>query len=175
MVALALGLAACGDDEPSPERDHGGDGSPTATQTKSSTVQDDAEDVAALEELHADFWDARIRSFNGPSVDPDLYDGLATTGFAESQLLGYVQSELVARDARRDGRPTLSDVTVTLNGDKAVIDSCLDTSEWRFLVGGEEVPIDLGEPEPSVLQATRTPDGWLMERFLPTRRSNLTC
>lgn len=176
LVALLLGASACGEDEPSPVLEDDAAGS-TADPPDEATTEDpddtEAADVAELEGLYDAFWDARIRSHNGPSVDADLYDDIATTGFAEAEL-GYVQSELIANEARREGEPVVSDVTVTVDGDRATIDSCVDESRWLLVAGGEEVPLDLGT-EPHVVTATRTEDGWRIDDRLPIKRSDLTC
>jgi hypothetical protein len=175
LVALAVGLAACGDDDPAPAQDLGGDSSSDATvdDTESSAVPDVAADVAALEELHADFWNARIRSHNGPLLDADLYDGITTPEFAEVQL-GYVQSQLITHDFHRAGQPKVSDVTATVDGDRARIEACIDQRSWRVVAAGEEVEVDLSI-SPQVLRATRTGQGWRLTEQLPSKRADLTC
>ena len=174
LLALLLGLSACGEDDPAPDLDDGGSAADPATATTSDEPDgSDEADVADLEELYDAYWEARIRSHNGPSVDADLYDGIATTAFAEAEL-GYVQSELIAHEARRDGRPVVTALSVTVDGDRATIDSCVDESGWLLVAAGEEVPLDLGT-EPQVVTAARTDDGWRIDDRLPTKRSELTC
>jgi hypothetical protein len=143
---------------------------PTETPTS-----DSGDDVATLEALHDAYWDAFVEASNGPIVDSALFEGVATTGVIERRL-GYVQTELVGRNARRQGEPAISDVAVTIDGDNARIESCVDSTNWTLIVEGEEVPTTSSGPKPFAMTAERGPGSdWLINEVLTTDDAEITC
>lgn len=130
--------------------------------------------MAALEALYLAYWDAFVNVSNDPRIDTDLFAGITTDALAERKL-SYVDRELIANDVRREGEPELSDVTVTVDGDTAQVEACLDESSWKILHDGEEVSWEFGDPVPAPMRAERTAEGWVLTDDVAQEEATITC
>lgn len=171
LMFAAIVAVACG---ASGEEPRGLSTTSTESASPASSPSEDAAAQAELESLHTAYWDAFVTASNGPLIDASLFDGIATTGVVERRL-GYVQSELVARDARREGEPSIRNVAIEINDSQARIESCVDSSDWKLIVGDAEVPLETSGPAPSVMTAELTPDGWRINKVLSSKEAEITC
>lgn len=170
-AAAALTLAACGGDAEEPTGLSTSDSTPSPEATKTSS--EDA-DTAELKDLYKRYWDAYGKAASGPNLDPALFKGVTTRGFMELKLAA-IDRELRTNDLRLIGDAKLSNVTVTIDGDSARVEACLDKSRWRLLEGKKTIQSDFGKPEPDVMSAKRSADGWLFGANVPTKEATITC
>lgn len=146
------------------------DSSPAPTPTP-TPVEDDEAELAAL---FLAYWDSVADLWNDPRLEPEVLADVATDARTEA-VLTYVHSELIENSAHRRGEPEFGEITVTLDGESAVVEACLDQSEWKLIANGNEVPVDLSEVRPSVVTAIRIDDSWLIEDALGHEEASITC
>lgn len=148
---------------------------PTESAEETTPAPGDAEaaDIAALERLYGEYWDALIALENGGAVEADPFEGIATPTVIE-QILNRV---LPIRDSghRREGEPLIQDVAVTVQGDEARIEACVDEDAWAMVQDGEEVPIEKEGAMPRVAAAERSGGVWLIKDLLPQEKALITC
>jgi hypothetical protein len=180
LLALTGTVAGCSSD------DDGGDEpiegaeteTPGADDTEDGGGAGEGADVAALEQLYADYWDAMVELESSEDLDPQLLDGIATSRVLESELSRI--NTYKSHGFHRQGEPTIENVTVEVTGDTARIEACKNEGEWPFVTAdGEEVTdpafADLDETKPNVLEAERSSDGWLVSGSLPMREATISC
>ncbi|AYY12112.1 hypothetical protein EF847_04705 [Actinobacteria bacterium YIM 96077] len=169
-------LSGCSSDGDEPA---GLDATDDASPTEEVEQADDgeeagaAEDEAMLEELFADFWDAVVAAENGPEVDYELFEGIATDEVIEERLARAREWEELG--VHREGEPIIENVTVTVEGDEARIEACRDESEWLVIADGEPVDIETTGLTPNVFTAERDGDGWLINGRLDSSEATITC
>ncbi|WP_165984518.1 hypothetical protein [Streptomyces sp. YIM 98790] len=134
---------------------------------------DDAADVAALEQLHADYWAAIVELENGAELKPDPLRGIAADLLIEAQLSRMYPIRNSGHV--REGEPVVGNVTVTVEGDAATVESCVDEDDWIIVKDGEEVPLDKTGPGPRVFLAERTDGAWLLTEQRPIEEATITC
>ncbi|MEO3750853.1 hypothetical protein [Streptomyces sp. B6B3] len=133
-------------------------------------------DVAALTDLYETYWDALVQLDNSTDPDPALLEGLATQSATETEISRMQAYH--AQGIRRQGEPTFGDITVTVDGDTAIIEACKSESDWQFVdENGEEVEVegDLTVREPNVVAAERSSDGWLIGDTLAMEEATISC
>lgn len=170
VVAVGLLLSACGGSAKEPEGLNASDSGPATTPAETPSENPD---VAQLKELYAKYWDAYGKAASGPKTEPKLFEGVTTRDFTEEKLSEIGQ--FVERNHRLVGQAKLSQVTVTLNGDSAQVEACLDTSEWKIIENGKTIQSDFGDPAPVVLSAKRSDEGWLFDDSKPTKEATIAC
>jgi hypothetical protein len=140
---------------------------------------DEAADIAALENLYERYWDAMVELENSKGeLDPSLLDGIATDDVVESQLSRM--STYKDQGIRRQGEPEFDNVTVEADGETARIQACIDEGNWPFLApNGEELDDpalgDLDVPQPNIVTAERSSDGWLISGNLAMEEATVSC
>lgn len=164
-AALAVALAGCSGDADEPAGLE-----TTAPPTAEPTSGDDA---AAVEQVYASYWDAVITSENGPDPDPALFDGIATGGVVEEQL-ARVQN-MVDEQQQRIGEPEIGEIQVTVDGDEATAEACVDQRPWGVVVQEQTQPPLEIEPGPIGVRLERDGDGWVIVARIPVGEAQLTC
>lgn len=172
-TAVVMGLTGCSSDSEEPTGlDVTAGSSESPPDEPSGPSQTD--DVAAIEQLYADYWDAVIASENGPNPDPTLFDGIATGAAVESHV-SRVQ-RMVEEEQQRFGEPTVGDVKVTVDGDTARAEACVDQQDWGVIVQGQTQPPFEGlKPGPMGTLLERTADGWLIVDDMSVKEASVTC
>ncbi|PSK99776.1 hypothetical protein CLV30_11779 [Haloactinopolyspora alba] len=171
---VGLSLASCSDDtknEPA-----GSIIEPTASSlsTPNATGPSEAADIAAVRQVHAEYWDAVITSENRPTTaDRSLFDGIATGAAVETQLADV--GSLKEDGIRRLGAPTLGEPAITVDGDSATVEVCVDSSTWGAAVGDTTAPPQTPHPRPSVVALERTDETWLVTEQIPSDEATITC
>ncbi|WP_139238421.1 hypothetical protein [Streptomyces aidingensis] len=132
-----------------------------------------AQDVAALESLYADYWAALVTMENAEELDPSPLAGIASQELTEQQVSRI--RPFKDNGMRRDGEPAVDKVTVTVDGDTARIESCVDEDAWLLLKNGEPADLELLGPAPRVFDAERVEGDWLITDTVPAEEANVTC
>lgn len=186
-VALAFCLAGCSDEEPAasdttPEETSSettpeptsGETSPAPTADEApSTAPSGDEDVAAIQQLYADYWEALIASENGPDPDPALFDGIAAGGILEAQV-ARVQN-MVDEEQRRVGQPIIGEAQVSVDGDQARAEACVDQQPWGVVVQEQtQPPLDI-EPDPIGVVLEREGTSWIIVDRIPIANATISC
>lgn len=189
LGACAIAVTSCSEDGGDPGPGSGASGTqevtadPTSTEsptapTESRTTPPDADptgsDTADLEALNARYWDVFTDLQNNPRVEPGVYDGVATRGVVEEDL-AYIRTELIENGLHREGGPEVGNVTITVDGDTATLEMCIDETDWIVIKDGEEVEFDLGVTATG-MRADRSSGRWLISDVaLPKGELNVTC
>jgi hypothetical protein len=165
LVASAVILVAC---DAAGEEPTGLNTSPPATTETTSPAEtptnDSGDDVATLEALNEQYWDVFTNLQNNPRIDAEAYDGIAG-GLVVERDLGYIRAQLVDNELHREGAPEISNVAVTVDGDAARIEMCVDETEWPVFKDDEELDFNLGISATAVT-AERTSEQWLISEIL---------
>lgn len=150
-VAVLAGCSSTGE-EPA-----GLDDTPTAEPT---AAEGDIE--AAVLDVYQRYWDARIASVNGPDSSPDAFVGVAM----ESTIALHTQT---ARNYEADGikytgEPRVYDTTVSIDGDRGTVTSCVDDTAWLATQDGEPLPVNPDKPTayPVEFQVLLLDGSWLI-------------
>jgi hypothetical protein len=178
LLALTATMAGCSSDSEGSEPIDGAETeTPGPEETGDGEDGGEDADVAALEDLYAEYWDVVVELENGGELDVAVFEGIATGGVAED-VIGGLRS---ARDnnVHREGEPVIDNVTVSVDGDTAHIESCKSEADWTFVVNGEPAPEMLPEeaaqPHVHVLSATRESGEWLINGTLKVDKATITC
>jgi hypothetical protein len=178
LLALTATMAACSSDSEGSEPIDGAETESSPEPSQSPENDEDSADIAALEQLYADYWDARIELENSQELDFSLYDGITTEAVVqqEGQLLQQFRNDGIYRQ----GEPTITDVTVEVTGDAARIESCKNEDGWQVVIDGEvdpdALPDSLRKPHTYLVAAERSGSSWLISRTsLPAEEATITC
>lgn len=160
LAAVAV-LAACSSAGEDPA---GFDDTPTAAPTDEPTgdpsAGQDAE--AAVLDVYQRYWDARIASVNGPDSSPDAFAGVAM----ESTVALHLQTARTYEDEgiKFTGEPRVYDTTVSIEGDRGTVTSCVDDSAWVGTQNGEPLPVNPDKPTvyPIEFQVLLLDGSWLI-------------
>lgn len=165
LVLGATLLVGCSSGAPSPAGL-----TASASQTPAATATPDAAavDEAQVRDVYARFWVALVAAERG-DPDPTLFAGVATGEIVEAEMLSarnYQEWGIV-----REGEPVISDVTVRIDGDTALVAACVDQSQWVVPDAGEDEAPDVVSPE---VEVTRVDGQWLVTRYVEPS-IGLTC
>lgn len=164
----ALTMSGCGNgDEPEAE-------SPTAAESATTAAPDPdeaaAQDIAAV---YHRWWDAVVQAENEILLDAVPFEGLATNLVIDQQLVSVRQ---YAEDGiHRVGQPTVSEPVVTVDGDTARVEGCVDESTWGAERNGDPLPADTRGPTPRVFDFVRQDGTWIVSERLPQEEATITC
>lgn len=163
LLALSLLLAGCSGDDDSPL-----DAAPPATSEPTEDAPDPEAEVLTAWEA---YWKVHIASENNADASPEPFRDVATGSVVERQLKSvrdYAEMGLV-----RVGAPEFRDAEVTVDGDTAVVDFCMNEDTWGAEVDGEPVPApDFGfRPRQNRLELRD--DAWLVVDSGPSEE--ITC
>ncbi|WP_157987647.1 hypothetical protein [Jiangella endophytica] len=171
-VAAVAALAACSS---SGEEPAGLDDTPTAAPTAdpSGDPSAGADAEAAALDAYERYWDARIQSVNGPDTSPEAFAGVAT----ESTIALHLQT---ARTYEQEGivftgEPRVYDTTVSIDGERGTVTSCVDDSAWVATQNGEPLPANPDKPAiyPVGFQVLLLDGSWLIGD--PIEAEGITC
>ena len=136
-----------------------------------------ADHTAALTDLYDRYWDALVTLENSGELDPAVFEGIAAPPVAEQELTrvrSYADAGL-----HRTGEPSVTDVTVTVDGETARVESCASEEDWPMVDGetvlADVVPEELRAPHPHVVTAQLTDGVWLIDGTLPAEEATLSC
>ena len=154
---LTAGLVGCTSSAQEPP---GLTASPTVSATPTPEPTDDtAAEEAAILDVYYRFWAANVAVERG-NPDPALYEGIATGPAVEVELAiarQYQEQAIV-----KEGEPSLSEVTVVVDGDTARVGACVDHSGW--------VPAGAPPPSPAVVPTEvvfeQVDGAWLVQDFV---------
>jgi hypothetical protein len=163
-TALILSLSACSSDD-SPLDD------PT---TSTATPDPKAADEAAVKDLVDRYWAAIIASENTGDTDPKQFEDVAKGVFVERQLSKLKTYKKI--DLLRVGKPSITDVDVTITGDTADIALCKNEDAWTAEQDGEPVPNDkkFGN-DPWGAEATKVDGTWVVTDVRLPAKGTKTC
>ncbi|MDN5559654.1 MAG: hypothetical protein L0G23_09505 [Ruaniaceae bacterium] len=129
------------------------DPQPTTDPESTAGIEDEVLDV------YFRFWAAAVEAQRG-NPDPALFEGLAVPELVEEEM----------REARnyqewgvtREGEPGFSDTTVIVDGERAVVSSCVDYTTWVIPEAENEDVV----PARSSLEMMMIDGEWLATQFL---------
>jgi hypothetical protein len=178
LLALTGTVTGCSSDDEGNEPIEGAQTNSPEPGNETPEDDDNNADVAALERLYQEYWDARIELENSKQLDFSVYDGITTETLVQEE--GALLQQFRDDGIRRQGEPTVTDVTVEVTGATARIESCKKEDGWAIVRDGEvlpesEIPDELREPHPFLMAAKRSGDGWLISRSLPQEEATITC
>ena len=154
---LTAGLVGCTSSAKEPP---GLTASPTVSVTPTPEPTDDTAAVeAAILDVYRRFWAANVVAERG-NPDPTLYEGIAVGMAVELELA--VARQYQEQGIVKEGEPSLSEVTVFVDGDTARVGACVDHSGW--------VPAGAPPPSPAVVPTEvvfeQVDGAWLVQDFV---------
>lgn len=164
VVAAAAALTvACGggavEEDPTPEPTTVTP-EPTPTPEPTAEPEPEVDDEAAVLDVYFRYWDAAVAAQRG-DPDPALFEGIVVGPLLEDEL--RQARNMVEWEVVREGEPGISDTTVRIDGDRAVVSSCVDYSTW---VVPEADNSEVGAQGNSV-ELERIDDQWFVVAFVP--------
>ena len=106
-------------------------GSTTLPTVSASLSPDPSVSAAAVQaavlDVYHRYYDAVVAAQRG-NPDPALFAGVAQGAFVEEALARARQFQ--TNGIVREGAPTFSNVTVTVDGESALVWACVDNSKW---------------------------------------------
>jgi hypothetical protein len=166
VTILTAALAAgCGAD---PEEPVGLEADPQTTTPESGPAGSEAAtadaDPAAAEvrAVYEEYWQAYVAARNGPNADAAPFEGIARPEAIEA-VISTAQSYLT-NGIRQTGEPVVSTVSVDVDGDSALVLTCVDESDWAGERNGEPLPVppELEKPHPLVFDVVKVDGAWLI-------------
>lgn len=154
VLLLAALVGGCSDDGETEPR---GSDAPTPPADPTPTETNPVDDVRAAWEA---YWAAVIASENEGDPSPERFAGVATGGHVEQQLnkvRGYQEIGFV-----RVGEPEITEVEVTVDGETATVEGCVNQDVWGAKLNGKKIaPPDLG-PLPAGAGLELVDGNWLI-------------
>ncbi len=166
VLATAL-VTGCGADRQEPVGLDSESGPTTSAADDATTgpATGPAADTDAESEVRAvyeEYWTAYVASRNGPDADAEAFDGIARPEAIEA-VISTAQTYLT-NGIRQTGEPVVSTVSVEVDGDSALVLTCVDESEWIGERNGEPLPVppELEKPHPLVFEVDNVDGTWLI-------------
>lgn len=163
----ALAIAGCSDDDPEPAETL--TPAPTLTPTPDAT----AEAIAQITDVYDQWWDATIAATNAGSLDPAPFEGIASDIAINEQLL--VVRQLNDGGITRSGEPEVAEPQITVDGETARVEGCVDESGWAVTVDGEEMPADDRGATPRVFDYANQNGTWVVAALVAQQEATITC
>lgn len=167
-AAVVLSLTACGDDEPV------ADSIPTTDPTSEPTPTEDstAAAVAEVEAAYQEYWDVVVAAHNSGE---DSYAELKTVTNEEVAQLHVAQIRGMREDhITRDGAPDIGTPQVSVDGDTARVQSCVDEHSWNVYYK-EELAEQESDPQPRVFDFERVDDHWVVVDRVNKDEATIEC
>jgi hypothetical protein len=73
------------------------------------------------------------------------------------------------------GEPEIGEPEVTIDGDSARAEACVDQSSWGVVVNGQTQPPLNVEPGPVAVSLARRDGAWIIVDRIPVKEATLTC
>lgn len=161
--------------------DGGNNEDPIDTGDTSSPSPDaeggEADDEAELVALYEAYWDARVEVENSEAGDIQLLSGIVTPEMLEKELSRV--RDFQSNGLYRQGEPAIENITATVDGDTAIVESCKSEEGWDIVKDGEVipgvVPDDLIDVHGHVVTAEKGDGAWLITDTLPAEEGTLSC
>lgn len=163
IVPLAL-AASCSSDEPDIIE-------PVGTSAPSTSAEDQAKaDIAAV---YDDYWAAVIASENGPTADRALFEGIAIDVALEAQIRRV--ERMIDNGVKRSGEPEIGKPHITVNGDTARVEACVNQDSWSSTVEGSTPEAQSSGPRPMLVDLRMVEGNWYVSAAVPQKEATLTC
>ncbi|PZF83415.1 hypothetical protein [Jiangella anatolica] len=175
-AGAALTLAACSGDADEPTAlETTEPAATTAAPTPTPSVDPEAAAVAAIEAQHRAYWDAVIAMENVQD-EAASYAALklVTTELVAQRKIADLRG-MVDANVTRDGAPVIGPPQVTVDGDTARLESCVDEGPWNAYYHGELFERELDGPEPRVFDLERADGQWLISELVDQTEATITC
>ncbi|MFD7513087.1 hypothetical protein ACFV5N_27640 [Streptomyces sp. NPDC059853] len=171
ILATVAGCSSDGGDNEEPI-DTGGTSSPSP-----DAEGGEGDDEAALVALYEAYWDARVEVENSEAGDIHLLEGIVTPAMLEKELSRV--RDFQSNGLYRQGGPVIENITATVDGDTAIVESCKSEEGWDIMKDGEVipgvVPEELINVHGHVVTAEKGDGAWLITDTLPEEEGNVTC
>ena len=167
---MVLSVAACGDDDPS--ADPTPQIEPDTSSEPATTEDPTAAAVAEVEAAYEQYWDVVVAAHNSGE---DSYEQLKTV--TDEQVAQLVVAEIRGmRDdsITRDGEPDIGTPQVSVDGDTARVESCVDEHSWNVYYKGELADQE-SDPQPRVFDFARVDDQWIVVERVNKDEATITC
>ncbi|TDD71962.1 hypothetical protein E1262_04335 [Jiangella aurantiaca] len=168
-AGLVLAAAACSGESEEPT----GLETSAATAAPTTTEDPDAAAVAEIEAQYQRYWDIVIASENELDESYEELKTVATELIAQTQVADV--RGLVDTGVTRDGAPVLGPPQVTVDGDTARVESCVDEDGWNVYQNGEPLERELLGPRPRVFDLERVDGQWLVSERVDQSEATITC
>lgn len=162
-------LAACTEDATDPSAGTSPTASTTSTQPSAASVDEQA---AAVTEVMGRYIDAIVQMENSGEADPAPLRDIAGEAVIEEEVLRV--ADLVEQGIHREGRPVLGEPQVTVDGDAARFEACMDQDDWVGVMGDQRVGSDYG-PLPTGWDLTLVDGVWRVTDGVATAEVSVTC
>ncbi|TDC47975.1 hypothetical protein E1212_22545 [Jiangella ureilytica] len=175
LTAAVLMLAACGGGGEEPQ----GLETTTAPATSAEptpTEDPDAAAVAAIEAQYQAYWDTVIAMENvqDEAASYAALQQVAIELIAQTQIANL--RGLVDANVTRDGAPVVGPPQVTVDGDTARAEGCVDEDPWNVYYNGELVEDrELGGSQPRVFDLEQVEGRWLISELVDQTEATITC
>jgi len=168
-VLVLAAAAACTTGNPAPPAT-----TTTAAQTPtpSATPSVDAAAVAAVTDVMGRYIDAIVQMENSGQPDPAPLRDIAGDAIIDQEVLRV--ADLVKQGIHREGRPALGEPQVTVDGDTARFEVCMDQDDWVGVLGDQKVGSDYG-PLPTGWDLSLVDGVWRVTADVATAEVSVTC
>ncbi|RIQ13304.1 hypothetical protein DY240_25910 [Jiangella rhizosphaerae] len=171
---MVLAAAACSgeSDEPTGLETSA---APSETAAPTTTEDPDAAAVADIEALYQNYWDTIIAMENVQDEQASYaaLQQVAIELIAQTQIANL--RGLVDAGVTRDGEPVIGPPEVTVDGDTARAEGCVDEDGWNVYYNGEPVERELAGPQPRVFDLERVDGRWLITELVDQTEATITC
>lgn len=168
-AALVLVVAGC---TPGSEPEPSSTPTPSTPSVSTSPTPDDAQAEAAVSDVVARFVDAMVAMENSGEVDPAPMYGIASDDVAKAESARV--KDLVDQGIHREGRPTLGEPTITVDGSTARYEVCMDQDKWVGVYEDQKLGTNYG-PLPTGWELTLVGDAWTVTATVPDAEVSITC
>ncbi|MQS08294.1 hypothetical protein [Streptomyces alkaliphilus] len=158
----------------------GGDGAddtalPVPTAAEETPEPEETSEEEELEKVFRSYWAAVVEAEAKPEPPtPDMLDGIATDDVRELEFNRI--RNLKESGHLREGEVEVGDVTVVLEGEgRALVQACVDSTNWDLFREGEKVELGNQGIGPSVVRAESVDEGWLISEIRLFDEVTISC
>lgn len=137
------------------------------TTTPTSTV-----DEVAVERVFRAYLAGVVEMENSGDLDPAPLYGLTTDEVAGEQATRVMEHADIG--VHREGAPKLGDPVITVDGDEALLEVCMDQDDWIGVRGDQRIVRNDGFLPRGYL-LSRSEGRWLVSGIVPRVQVKLTC
>ncbi|MCE7083190.1 MCE family protein [Streptomyces sp. ST2-7A] len=130
---------------------------------------------AELERVFRSYWAAIVEMEGESEIPaPSMLDGIATDDVKELEFNRI--GNLKESGHVREGGVDVGEVTVTLEGEnEALVQACVDSTNWDLFREGEKVELGNQGIGPSVVRAENASEGWLIAQVRLFDEVTISC
>lgn len=167
-AGVVFACAACSGESNEPT---GLETSSTPAETTDPTPTDDPA-VAEVEAAYAQYWDVLVASENNLDETYEPLASVMTDELAQRQVADI--RGLVADGVTRDGAPDTGTPAVSVDGDTARVESCVDETPWNVYYNEQPVPQETGV-RVRVIDFERIDGEWIVVDLVDQSEATITC